>query len=491
MAEVVNAFATLLSPENLLWIIAGVLVGTVFGAIPGLTATTGIALFLPLTFSMDFTQSMAFLLGIYTSGFWSGSIPAILVNTPGAPGNAATVFDGYPMAKQGRAGDALGFSILSSFIGGIISAIALYFLASYISKIAINIASPEYFSLGVLALVSIGAVSGENFTKGIAAGSIGVFLSTIGIDPILGTPRLTFDIVPLLSGIAIIPALVGLFAVTEVFIRLEHNNKEESTIALQKTKNTFMLLKEMLEHKWVLFKSVLIGILIGALPGTGPGVASFIAYNEAKRSSKKPETYGKGNVGGVISVESSNNAVTGGALIPLLTLGIPGDTVTAILIGALIIQGIQPGPSFIVENYDLFTNILAILVISNILMLVVGLFGSKLFPLILKIRTEILMPVLMVVMVAGGYAYNHSLFDIQILMILGIIGYFMYKFGFPIPPLVIGLVLGPIVETNFRRALLANDMDVTIFFTRPISLTILLLTIVITFFILKMNKQSY
>src|SRR5690625_1814355 len=226
MVDILNAFSTILAPENIFWIVVGVLIGTVFGALPGLTATTGVALFLPLTFTMSFNESMSFLLGIYTSGFWAGSIPAILVNTPGAPGNAATALDGNSMAKQGRAGDALGYSILSSFFGGILSAVALFFLASYISKIALNIASPEYFSLGVLALVSLGAVSGESFAKGMAAGAIGLFISTIGIDPMIGIPRLTFNSLNLMSGVSIIPALVGFFAVTEVLLRLEYNNEK-------------------------------------------------------------------------------------------------------------------------------------------------------------------------------------------------------------------------------------------------------------------------
>lgn len=491
MGDLLNAIVEVFNYNIILWIVFGAIIGTVFGAIPGLTATVAIALFVPLTFTLDFTQSMAFLLGIYTTGFWAGSIPAILLNTPGAPGNAATTLEGYPMARKGMAGKALQYAVISSVIGGLVSAVSLFFLAKYISLIALNIASPEYFMLGMLALVAVGSVSGGNLLKGLLAGIIGLLISTIGIDPLVGIPRFTFNNLNLLSGINIIPALVGFFAVTEALIRLEELGEGNfKTTPLSKLDNIFKHMTEYVKHKWLLLKSIFIGVFIGALPGTGPGIASWIAYNEAKRSSKSPEDFGKGTAEGIIATESSNNAVTGGALVPLLTLGIPGDSVTAVLLGALMIQGIAPGPDFVVQNSDLIAIILLILIISNILMLFIGVAGMRYFPRLLNIPMQLLMPILLVVMVAGGFATNNTVYDVKVLIILGLIGYFIVKFRFPIPPIVIGLVIGPIVEINFRRSLIASDMDFTIFFTRPISLTILIVTIVLAVLLTKGTKQQ-
>lgn len=404
---VMTSFMDVLNFDCLFWIVLGTLIGIVFGAAPGLTATTAVALFTPITFYMPLNISLSFLMGMYCGGFYAGSIPAILINTPGAPGNAATVMDGYPMAKNGQAGRALSISVTSSYIGGTLSAFALLIFAPIIAKIALKFGAPEYFAVAVLGLVCIAGVSGKSIIKGIAGATIGMFLSTIGMDPIDGLPRFTLDSVYLMGGISLIPALVGLFAITEVLSKVDKLDDDSSKVISQ-ISGIMPHFSEYWKNKWLIIKSSVIGIFVGAVPGTGPTIASWMAYNEAKRSSKHPEKYGTGIAEGVMATESSNNAVTGGALIPLLTLGVPGDTVTAVLLGALMIQGLTPGPMLLTEHYDLVAFLLWILVFANIVMLLMGLLSSKFAPYILKIPVKILMPIVCVLCITGGYASNNS-----------------------------------------------------------------------------------
>lgn len=465
-----GAFLEVCSPEIICWIFLGVILGIIFGAAPGLTATTAVALFTPVTFYMPFDTSLGLLMGIYCGGFYAGSIPAILIKTPGAPGNAATVLDGYPMAQQGRAGAALTYSIVASWIGGTISAFALLIFAPLIGMIALKFGAPEYFAIAVLGLVCISGVSGESMIKGIAAAIFGMLLGAVGMDPIWGITRFTFDNVYLMGGVALIPALVGLFAVTEVLMKAEHcdqNSKGE----IAQVKYTPPQWKEYWQYKWLLLKSTVIGIIIGAIPGTGPTIASWISYNEAKRTSKHPEKLGTGVAEGILASESSNNAVTGGALIPLLTLGVPGDTVTAVLLGALMIQGVTPGPTLITEKFDVIAIFLWLLIIANIFMLIIGLIGCRFFPYILRMSVPVLLPIVTVLCVTGGYAVNNSFFDVYMLMFIGIFGMVIAKFGFPIPPIVLGMILGPIIEPNFRRALMASGgNDYGVLFSSSLSL---------------------
>lgn len=487
--EIPGALLTVLDPVILGWIFLGVIVGIIFGAAPGLTATTAVALFTPVTFYMSLNTSLSFLLGIYCGGFYAGSIPAILIKTPGAPGNAATVMDGYPMAQKGQAGAALGYSIVSSWIGGTVSAFALLIFAPVIGAIALKFGAPEYFAVAVLGLVCIAGVSGKSLLKGIAGATIGMFLGAIGMDPIWGIARFTFDNVGLMGGIALIPALVGLFAVTEVLAKAETLHLEGGELIAQVTK-LMINMREYWIHRWILLKSIIIGIIVGAIPGTGPTIASWLAYDEAKRSSKHPEKFGTGLPEGVMACESSNNAVTGGALIPLITLGVPGDTVTAVLLGALMIQGLTPGPLLIQEKYYLVATLLWLLIIANLFMLAMGLVGSKLFPYVLRMPMKILLPIVTVLCVTGGYAVNNSFFDVQMLMVIGIIGFIMMKFGFPVPPIVLGMILGPIIEPNFRRALMGAEMSPLVFVSSPLSAGLLLLTVVLVAFMYRRTHKG-
>ncbi len=481
-----GAFLMEFNFEILGWITLGTVVGILFGAAPGLTATTAVALFTPITFYMPLDVSLSFLMGIYCGGFYAGSIPAILINTPGAPGNAATVMDGYPMAKNGKAGESLGHSIISSWIGGTISAFALLIFAPIIAKVALKFGAPEYFAVAVLGLVCIAGVSGKSIVKGIAGACIGMVLGTIGMDPIDGLPRFTMDNLNLMGGIALIPALVGLFAITEVLAKCESVTEKADAVICQ-VKNSLPNLSLYWKYKWMILKSTFIGIAIGAIPGTGPTIASWMAYNEAKRSSEHPEKFGTGIPEGIMASESSNNAVTGGALIPLLTLGVPGDTVTAVLLGALMIQGLTPGPMLMVERFDIVAMLLWILLFANLVMLAVGLLGSRFFPYILKMPVSILMPVVSVLCITGGYAVNNSFFDATMVVLIGFAGYALLKLGFPVAPIVLGLILGPIIEPNMRRALLGHDLSPMVFFSTPISAGLLVLSFVLVYI---MNKRS-
>lgn len=489
-----SSLGNVLSLDVLGWILLGVIVGCMFGAIPGLTATTGIALFTPMTFGLEATLAIAFLLGLFCGGLWAGSIPAILIKTPGAPGNAATTLDGYPMAQQGRSGEAMFYSVTCSWFGGVFSAIVLLFFAPLIASAALKFGPAEYCAVALFGLSCIAALSGENLVKGVISGLIGMLIATIGMDPVGGVMRFTFDNLNLIRGIKIVPALVGLFALSEVLLKAETIKDADG---LKITAQVSMKLNEVkrylkiLLHNWVtVIKSAIIGTIVGAIPGTGAATASWISYNEAVRAAKHPQDFGKGAPEGIIASESANNAISGGALIPLLTLGIPGDAATAVLLGALTIQGIVPGAKLVTENFDLVANILWILVVGNCFMLAIGLFGSKFFPKLLNVSQKILMPLILVFCVAGSFASGNNDFDCKVALVLGIFGWFMMKFGFPVVPMVLGLVLGPIFEPNLRRALVVSNMDWTLFFTRPISCAFIIISVLCVVLSIRNQKKA-
>ncbi len=460
----------------LAWILIGVLLGFVFGASPGLTATTGVAIATPLTFGASFEVAMALLLGIYSAGYFAGSIPAILINTPGAPGNAATALGGYRLARSGKADLAISLAVVASAVGGIFSIIILMVAAPNLSNFALQFTSVEYFSLGLFGLICVAAVSGGSLIKGVIGAGIGMFLSTIGIDDVGGTTRFTMGLPELQGGLPLIPALIAFFAVAEM-LQQAAIRQDRTTVTAQAIHPIIRLPGLLLRNGWLLLRGALTGTFIGILPGTGPTIAAWIAYGQA--GSERDEDEETGSVRGVIAAESANNAVTGGALVPLLTLGIPGDTVTAVLIGALLIQGIDPGPFFIFDHTDLFAQILVILLVAAVMTMVLGLAARRVLPKILTIPARIQLPIIAVLCATGGFAINHAPFEVGIIAVLGLFGYVLVRFGFPMAPIVIGLVLGPIIETNLRNGLIANDMDVTVFITRPIS-AVLLAAIVVT-----------
>lgn len=493
-SDVLDGLIFALLPLAILANFLGVLLGIVFGALPGLTATMGLALLIPLTIGLDPIVAFSALLGVYVGSIYAGSITAVLIGTPGTAAAAAALLEGPALTKKGEAKRSLMMVTIASVIGGLFSCIALAVVAPQLARFALSFGPPEYFALALFGISIVAGVSGKSLVRGLIAGSIGLFIATIGMDPITGISRYTFDNVNLLSGIDIVPALVGLFAISEVLTRLENNNKTikekiiESKIGLKivdLTRNWFNLLR-----------SSVIGTFIGIIPATGSGVAGYVAYNEAKRASKEKEKWGKGNIDGLAATESSNSAVTGGALIPLLTLGIPGDVITAVMLGALMIQGLTPGPMLFTNNGDIVYGIFFSLIIANIFVLIVGLAGTKIFPKLLNIPENILMPIIVVLCILGSYAISNSMFDVIVMFVFGLLGYILLKFEIPLAPLLLALILAPILEKNFMRSILISNGDFSIFFTRPISLTVILVTLLVIIFIIlgevrKRNKKEF
>ncbi len=446
--------------------------GVIIGALPGLSVTMATALLVSLTFSWSMNYALAMIIGVYAGGVFGGSISAVLLNIPGAPSSICTGFDGYPLAKQGKAAMALGLARIGSFIGGIIG---LFFLASFappISKIALSFGPFEYLGLITLGLITIGNLSEGSFLKAIIAGLIGLLLSTVGMDPFYGTPRFTFGSMELLSGIGLIPSLIGFFGLSEIIYQMRiPSHKHQKVGQLGKVLPTLRTFRKMVP---VILRSSAIGAWIGALPGVGSTIASFLAYDNAKKTVKNPDVpFGKGAYEGVVAPEVANNAMIGGTMIPLLTLGIPGDAVTAVMMGAFIVHGLQPGPMLMTKTPDLFWFIVILLFLSNILFLFIGLFVTKYFLKILSIRPESLMPIVTVLCFVGAYAIRNSPFDIIIMIVAGFLGYFFKTIKFPIGPVVIGLVLGSMADGALRRVTMISEGNILgKLLTRPIAMVI-------------------
>lgn len=468
-----RGLSVLADPSVHLFVFLGAVVGLIFGAAPGLTAPAAIALMIPLTYDMGLQTSLALLLGVYCSGYFAGSIPAILINTPGTPGNAATALDGYPMARAGHGDRAIGLAIVGSFFGGLVALVLLATISPTLAKFALSFTSVEYFSLALLGIVCVAGISQGSLVKGLAAALIGVLASTIGLDPTSGVPRMTFKIPELLAGVEIISALIGLFALSEMLMKAHRDQPPQEVITTSQRMSFVGLISDFAVNKWLTLKSALFGTFIGLLPGTGPAIGSWVAYGDAIRTAGDGDRYGKGEPKGIIACETANNAVTGGAMVPLLTLGIPGDPVTAILIGALMIHGIEPGPFFIRDHGWLFVAIVLLLFLSNIWMVVIGLASRGVLAKVVQVPAEILVPLICVMAAAGSFAVANSAFDVRLVFLFGVLGYLLVRFDFPVAAVVLGLVLGPILETNLRNALIGSQMDPTIFVRRPISLAIL------------------
>lgn len=473
---ILSSIPALFQFSSILMIILGIAAGIIFGALPGLSATMGVALMLPLTFGMEPIAGMLLLLGVYCGGIYGGSISAILINTPGTPASAATTLDGYQLTRQGRGGAALRMALYASVIGGIISALVLLFLAPQVAKVALKFGPAEYFALALFGLAMIATVSGKSLLKGIIAGLIGVLISTIGLDHIGGIPRLTFGNEYLMGGISLIPALIGLFAISEIINRSRYAHLEVE----QKGKfvDEKLPFSSVFKYKKTVAKSSLIGTFIGAIPGTGAAIAAFMSYNEARRSSKNKKKFGKGSLEGIAASEAGNNGVTGSTLIPLLTLGIPGDTVTAIMLGALMMQGLTPGPQLFTTHAGFVYAIMVGLILVNIIMLFQGSLFIKLFVRVTAVPINVLLPILLTLSFIGAYAVNNTLFDVKLMLIFGIGGFFLILLGFPVAPMLLGIVLGPIAETSLRQALILSDGSWSIFVKQPISLTFIIIALV-------------
>lgn len=483
-----DGFVEILVPYNIMITFFGVLMGMLFGALPGINASMGVALLLPLTYGMTPIAGLTMLLGIYCGAIYGGSITAILINTPGTTAAACTTFDGHKLAQQGKAGKALGMATISSYIGGTFSVIVLIVLAPVLAKVALKFGPPEYFALAVFGLSIITSLAGDSFIKAIMSGVFGLMIATVGMDMMNGTPRYTFNQVALLDGFSFIPVLIGLFAVSQVLINVETSRN----LSMKDTKILGLLpsFKELKSVGPTIARSSIIGTFVGILPGAGATISSFICYNEAKRWSKHPEEFGNGSLEGVAAPEAGNNAATGGAMVPLLSLGIPGSETTAILLGAFMIQGISPGPLLFRDNIHVAYGIFAGLILANLAFLIIGLFGVKLFVKILQIPERILMPLIISMAFVGSFAVKNSLFNVGIMLAFGLIGYFMRKLKFPITPVVLALVLGPMAEASLRRALILSGGSWMIFVQRPITFTLLIVTVISVMFPIIREKMT-
>lgn len=468
----------LFSVSSIFTIFLGVVGGIIIGALPGLTATMAVALLIPITFGMDPAQGLALMGGVYSGAMYGGSISAILLHTPGTPAAAATAFDGYPMAQKGEGGKALAVSVIASFVGGIVSTFALLFISPILATVALSFGPPEYFLLAILGLTTIVTLTSENLAKGLASGIIGLLLATIGTDPITGYSRFTFGSTNLLGGIPFMPTLIGLFSLTQVLILTESDYIIDSLDNIKKkVKMISISWKEIKRLKEIIFSGSIIGTVVGILPGAGATIAAFLSYNTAKMRSKHPEKFGTGIPDGIAASESANNAVVGGSLVPLLTLGIPGNSVAAALLGGLMIQGLIPGPELFKNYGDITYAFILSLFIANIFMLILGLFGAPYFSRIITLSNAILIPSIIILSVIGSYAIRNNLFDVWLMFLFGIIGYFLDKLGFSLGAIVLGLILGPIAESGLGRAMILFNYNPLMFFTRPISLIIIFLII--------------
>ena len=438
----------------------------------------GIALLIPITFGMEPVAALVLLSAIYTSAIFGGSITAILIHTPGTPSSAATAMDGYQMTLRGEGLKALGTSTVCSVIGGVVSAIALLILAPPLAQISLKFSAPEYFLMAVFGLTIIASLSTGAMIKGLAGGLFGLLVGLVGVDMMTAYPRFTFGKAELENGISLIPAMIGLFSISQVLMQAEilHSAKKKEIVAVELKGKVFPDKKDWRKIWPTVSKSSVIGLLVGILPGAGGDVASWVAYNEAKRGSKDPENFGKGEIEGLAAAETVNNAVTGGAMIPLLTLGIPGSAATAVMLGGLYIHGLKPGHELFTQNANIIYAVIIGLILANILM---GFFGLTMARQVVKVASipfYILAPVIIVLSVVGSYAINNNMFDVYVMVAFGLIGYLMRKTNFSTAAVVIAMILGSMAEIGYRQAIVMSKGDVlSYYFSRPISLILMVL----------------
>ena len=482
-----SSYAAVFSPSVLFIICVGITTGIIIGSLPGLTATMGVALLVPLTFGRPPLESLSMLIGIYCGAMYGGSISAILIRTPGTPAAAATVLEGYPMARRGEAGRAMSMALFASFFGGVCGALIMTFASPIVSGFALEFGPVEYFALAIFGLSVIVSISGNSLIKGMMSAFFGLLIASIGFDPISGFPRFTFGMMEMMEGPPFIPTLIGLFAVSEVFNEVQKTGQIQQ---LKATVDRFLPSWEDIRHCFKhLWRSSLIGTFIGAIPGAGGDIAAFVSYGQAKRTSKHPEHFGKGQIEGLAASESANNACSGGAMIPLLSLGVPGDAVTAVLLGAFIIQGLQPGPMLYKEHIDIVYQIFASMMLAQFVMLFIGMAGIRLFSKVILVDRAILTPSIFVLSMVGAFAMRSNIFDVYTTLAFGILGYVMMRYDYPLSPILLALILGPMAEANLRRAMVISSGDPSILFSRPIAVVLMALAVVSLLLSIRGQKQ--
>lgn len=453
--------------ESFLALFGGVVIGVIGGAIPGMSATMAVALTLPFTFAMQPITGILLLLGVYKGGIFGGSIPAILIKTPGTPASSATILDGYPMAEKGEAGRALGMALWASCTADVISNMALIVFAGWLASFALNFGPPEFFTLILFSLTIIAGVSGDSLLRGALSALLGLLLATIGLDLVYGTNRFTFGDPNMMGGLNFIAVLIGLFAIPEVLAMAWH-----PTAHLGKTRS--------IGNKWVTFadyrnsfrsivRGSMIGVFLGSIPGIGAAPAAFLSYSEARRRSKNKANFGKGEIEGVAASEAGNNGVAGATLIPLLALGVPGDVITAIIIGAFMIHGLQPGPMMFVLNVDIIYGLFMGLIVSSVFLFIVGSAAIRGFKYVAEVPKRLLIPTVLVLCIYGVFAVNNNIFDVGVMFVMGWVGYAMMRYHVPAAPFLIAFILGPLLEDNFRQSMLMSGSDWKVLFRGPIT----------------------
>jgi len=485
---IAQAFQLFLSVDNLFMVFLGVLIGTVVGAIPGMTTPMGVALVLPFTFSMHPVTGILLLLGVYKGGLYGGSITAILIKAPGTPAASCTVLDGFPMAQRGEARKALDMALYASCFADFVSNVSLILLTGVLATFALRFGPPEFFTLIVFSLTIIAGVSGDSLAKGIMSACFGLILATVGLDIVYGTNRFVFSEVEVTAGLSFIPVLIGLFALPEILNQFAIKAEKRATAgSLGNLGATFADFKKCFVS---ILRGSLIGVVLGAIPGIGGSPSAFLSYSEAKRTSKHPETFGKGEMEGVAAAEAGNNGVAGATMIPLLALGVPGDVITAVILGAFMIHGLRPGPLMFEQNLALIYAIFMGIMLSSAYLFVIGKLSIKTISRIANIPNNLLYPAVLILCIYGAYAINSNIFDVLIMFVVGILGFIMLRVNIPAAPFLIAFILGPLLEDNFRQALLMSQGTPTIFFRNEICAVFWVLTVLSIFFMVKNHIQA-
>lgn len=477
-----GALAGVLDPVSLILVVIGVSAGIMVGALPGLTATMAIALLVPFTFGMSSIHGLALLGAIYAGAIYGGSFSAILINTPGTPSAIATTFDGFPMARKGEAYRAIVTATLSSVFGGVVGVAFLIFLSPPLARASLSFGPPEYFWLAAFGLTIIAAVSPRSTLKGLVGGGIGLLISTIGIAPIEGAVRYNFGTLALQNGISLIPALIGFFCIPEVLRMVEESHQAGTVIPYKKQRRMVTrVFHALLRKPWLMIRSSVLGTLIGIIPGAGGNIAGLVSYNEAIRTSKNKEKFGEGAMEGVAASESANNASVSGALIPMLTLGVPGAPPAAVLFGALLLQGMRPGAELFTSYGKITYAFLFSLILANLAMLPLGIIlGKAVAKLMQRVKVQTMAPVIIFLSMVGSYSIYNNIADIYTMVIVGVAAHALRKAGFMPGPIVLGLILGPIAEQGLTQSVLmgrAEGSMFAVFFGRPISMILILLTV--------------